>query len=83
LVDINNISYISSDGCVLMDDFNYPVCDKSIEALSLIEQKLLGHKIENDDPVYMSFLKPERLREVDRLALRFQKAMQRSSVSGS
>jgi hypothetical protein len=83
LVDINNISYISSDGCVLMDDFNYPVCDKSIEALSLIEQKLLGRRIEKTDPVYMSFLNPERLREIDRLTIRFQKSMQQSSISGN
>jgi hypothetical protein len=71
LVDINNISYISSDGCILMDDFNYPVCDKSIEALSLIELNLLGHKIEKNDPVYKSSLNPERLREVNRLAIQF------------
>ncbi|MCU0614982.1 MAG: hypothetical protein MUD09_07865 [Desulfobacterales bacterium] len=82
LVDINNISYMSSDGCVLMDDFNYPVCDKSVEALSLIELKLLGHKIEKNDPVYISLLNPERLREVDRLAGRFHQAMRRSALSG-
>jgi len=82
LVDINNISYMSSDGCVLMDDFNYPVCDKSVEALSLIELKLLGHKIEKNDPVYLSLLNPERLREVDRLAGRFHQAMRRSALSG-
>ncbi len=82
LVDINNISYMSSDGCVLMDDFNYPVCDKSVEALSLIELKLLGHKIEKNDPVYISLLNPERLREVDRLAGRFHQAMRRSTLSG-
>jgi hypothetical protein len=68
LVDINNISYISSDGCILMDDFNYPVCDKSIEALSLIELNLLGQKIEKNDPVYKNSLNPERLREVNRLS---------------
>jgi hypothetical protein len=79
LVDINNISYISSDGCVLMDDFNYPVCDKSIEALSLIEQKLLGHNIKKNDPVYVNFLNPERIREVDRLAKRFYLSMKKSS----
>jgi hypothetical protein len=71
LVDINNISYISSDGCILMDDFNYPVCDKSIEALSLIELNLLGHKIEKNDPVYKTSLNPERFREVNRLAFQF------------
>jgi hypothetical protein len=71
LVDINNISYISSDGCILMDDFNYPVCDKSIEALSLIELNLLGQKIEKNDPVYKTSMNPERLREVNRLAFQF------------
>jgi hypothetical protein len=82
LVDINNISYISDGSCVLMDDFNYPVCDKSIEALSLIEQNLLGRKIEKDDPVYMSFLKTERLQKVDRLANQFHQAMQKTTPSG-
>jgi hypothetical protein len=71
LVDINNISYLSSDGCILMDDFNYPVCDKSIEALSLMELNLLGRKIEKNDPVYKNFLNPERLREANRLAIEF------------
>jgi hypothetical protein len=71
LVDINNISYISSDGCILMDDFNYPVCDKSIEALSLIELNLLGKKIEKNDPVYKNSLNPERLREVNSLTIQF------------
>jgi hypothetical protein len=71
LVDINNISCISSDGCILMDDFNYPVCDKSIEALSLIELNLLGQKIEKNDPVYKTSMNPERLREVNRLAFQF------------
>ncbi len=75
LVDINNISYIASDGCVLMDDFNYPVCDKSIEALSLIEQKMLKRTIEKNDPVYRFFLDPDRLREVEKLAGRFHRSM--------
>jgi len=82
LVDINNISYMSSDGCVLVDDFNYPVCDKSIEALSLIEQKLMGNKIEENDPVYMNFLKPERLREVDSLARHFYQTIQKPEGNG-
>jgi hypothetical protein len=81
LVDINNITHISSDGCVLMDDFNYPVCDKSIEALSLMEQKLLRRKIKKNDPVYVHFLKPERLREVERLTRQFHRAMQKTTFS--
>lgn len=83
LVDINNISYLSPDGCILMDDFNYPVCDKSIEALSLIEQKLMGHKIEENDRVYMNVLKAERLREVDDLARLFHKSIHRPEAAGN
>ena len=82
LVDINNISYLSPDGCVLMDDFNYPVCDKSIEALWLIEQKLMGHNMEENDPVYMNFMKPERLREVDGLARLFYQNIKKPESTG-
>jgi hypothetical protein len=81
LVDINNISYLSSDGCILMDDFNYPVCDKSIEGLSLIELNLLGRKIEKNDPVYKNSLNPERLREVNSLAIQFHHAMKKTIFS--
>jgi hypothetical protein len=42
LVDINNISRVVFDANIRLDDKGYPVGDKSIEALSLIEEKLLG-----------------------------------------
>lgn len=71
LVDINNISYITSNGCVLVDEFNYPVCDKSIEVLMLIEQKMLKRSIKKNDPFYKDYLTPERLRQVEILAREF------------
>lgn len=77
LVDINNISCVSSDGCVLVDDFNYPVCDKSIEAMLLIERKLLKRNINENDPFYMVYLNPERLRQVEKLAREFHQTMQK------
>jgi hypothetical protein len=64
LVDINNISRVFFDSSVRLDDKGYPVCDKSIEALSLIEQKVLHRSIEIDDPVYKNFLDPLRMKDV-------------------
>ncbi len=73
LVDINNISPICAGQCPLVDDFDYPVCDKSIEALSLIESRILGRAIKRNDPVYENFMAAERLQEVDRLHSIFRK----------
>lgn len=64
LVDINNISRVAFDGEIRLDDKGYPVCDKSIEALSLIEQKILGRRIDLGEAVYRFFLDPERMRRV-------------------
>jgi hypothetical protein len=64
LVDINNISRVSFDSQITLDDRGYPVCDKSIEALSLLEKKLLGRADHEADPIYRVFLDPERMKEV-------------------
>ena len=65
LVDINNISHVSFDGRIALDDRGYPVCDKSVEALALLEQKLLGRRIEESEPTYRYFLDAGRKKEVD------------------
>jgi len=64
LVDINNISKIIFDSNIRVDDRGYPVCDKSIEALSLLERKLLGKSLEREDCIYRIFLDPERMDRV-------------------
>ncbi|MDY6950983.1 MAG: hypothetical protein SWE60_05690 [Thermodesulfobacteriota bacterium] len=64
LVDINNISHVSFDSVVSLDDRGYPVCDKSIEALSHLENKLVGRHRPEDDPIYKVFLDPERMKQV-------------------
>jgi hypothetical protein len=64
LVDINNISPVSMSPHIPLDDKGYPICDKSVQALALLEQKLLGRAPGRDDPVYRVFLDPERMREV-------------------
>ena len=64
LVDINNISRVVFDATVYLDEKGYPVGDKSIEALSLIEKKVIGKTIDRTDPVYGHFLNPTRRKQV-------------------
>jgi len=71
LVDINNISPVAFNDTILLDDKGYPVCDKSIEALSLIERKVLDRPIDFQDPFYRFFLDPERKRRVGLEEARF------------
>jgi len=64
LVDINNVSRVYFDSVVRVDDRGYPVCDKSIEALSLLEQKLLQKTPSSQDPIYKIFIDPGRMEDV-------------------
>ena len=75
LVDVNNISRVSLDATIQLDDRGYPVCDKSIEALSLLEQKLLGRFPQQEDHLYRTFLDPERMRAVRQRADEFHDSM--------
>jgi hypothetical protein len=60
LVDINNISGVSLDSSIHLDEKGYPVCDKSIEALSLIEEKIIGRPADMQADIYRWFLDPNR-----------------------
>ncbi|MFO7715584.1 hypothetical protein [Desulfosarcina sp.] len=62
LVDINNISGVSMDPSIHLDEKGYPVCDKSIEALALIEEKILGRPVDMKADIYKWFLDPNRRR---------------------
>ena len=64
LVDINNISRVSLGTSIDLDEKGYPVCDKSIEALSLIEEKILGRSIDMNEELYQRFLDPQRRKVV-------------------
>jgi len=79
LVDINNVSRVFFDGTIRVDDRGYPVCDKSIQALSLIERKLLARPLSKTDPVYDRFLDPGRKKEVQAKEKAFNLAMDPSS----
>ena len=60
LVDINNISPVYSDSTIPLDEKGYPACDKSVEALSLIENKIAGRPINMEEKIYKRFLTSQR-----------------------
>ncbi len=72
LVDINNISPVAFDASIRLDEKGYPVGDKSIEALSLIEAKLFKRPVDLNEPVYRHFLDPYRLEKVRAEERRFR-----------
>jgi len=82
LVDINNISRVTFDPMIHVDDRGYPVGDKSIEALFLLEQKLLGRPTPKGDLIYETFLDPARMKDVKAAEDAFNLSME-TLVSGS
>lgn len=77
LVDINNISPVVLEEAVPLDDKGYPVCDKSIEALALIEAKVLGRSIDPDESLYRFFLDPARKRRAEAAEAHFYRRRER------
>jgi hypothetical protein len=71
LVDINNVSRVSFGSDIRLDDKGYPVCDKSIEAISLLEEKLLDKSIDKTETLYKIFLDPLRMKDVSDLEEKF------------
>lgn len=71
LVDINNISPVSPEEPIFKDEHGYPVCDKSIEALALLEKKILGHPSPENDRFYEAFLRPARMQAVSEMVHAF------------
>jgi hypothetical protein len=75
LVDINNISRISFGPDIRLDEKGYPVCDKSIEALSILERHLMKKPLDMSKKIYRIFLDPQRMKEVKALEEKFHLAM--------
>ncbi|MBT8338697.1 MAG: hypothetical protein KJP07_01665, partial [Desulfatitalea sp.] len=72
LVDINNSTRISPGGKIALDDKGYPVGDKSIEALSLLEEKMVERPVDRTEWIYQTILSPERMANVRMLTDAFQ-----------
>ena len=81
LVDINNISRLRFDHQIHVDDKGYPVCDKSIEALALLEEHITGKVDLKHDPVYQHFFDPQRIDEVKLLEQAFNRALKKEANS--
>jgi len=75
LVDINNISEVSFGQDIKIDDKGYPVCDKSIEAISIMEQNLLERTIDRTEKLYKIFLDPQRMKNVKDLEDKFHQSI--------
>lgn len=73
LVDINNISRVSLDSSIPLDDRRYPVADKSVEALSMLEKNLARLPLDPRDEIYRVFLAPDRMEKVRLLEREFHR----------
>jgi hypothetical protein len=75
LVDINNVSELTFDTAIYIDDKGYPVSDKSVEALLRLEQNILGRPVDiKDNPLYRFFLDPMRIKRVKLIESAFLEA---------
>ncbi len=80
LVDINNISRFSFKAAIPLDDKNYPVSDKSIQALYNLETRVLGKDQAGNEKLYRFFLDPQRIQAVREVEIAFQ---QQTAQSGN
>ena len=76
LVDINNISRVSLGPDIILDDKDYPVCDKSIEAISILERHLMKKPLDMSEKIYRTFLDPQRMKDVKALEEKFHLAIE-------
>jgi len=82
LVDINNIVKVSMDDTILLDDKGYPSCDKSIEVLYILEEKVLKTQNLSGDPLYKHFLSAARKKRVNSLENKFFENLSELSSGG-
>jgi len=80
LVDINNVSRVQYKDDIFIDDKGYPVCDKSIEALALIDRHLCDGRNCTGHVLFERFLDPDRLRAVAALDEAFHHSLKKKST---
>ncbi|WP_139795803.1 hypothetical protein [Desulfocicer vacuolatum] len=71
LVDINNIIKVHYNEKIFLDDKKYPSCDKSVEVLAILEQKVMKNKFFLDGQLYRHFFSTERRQRVKELEEKF------------
>jgi len=80
LVDINNVSRVQYDDDIFIDDKGYPVCDKSIEALALIDRHLCDGRNCTGQVLFDMFLDPDRMHAVAALDEAFHRSLKKKRV---
>ena len=73
LVDINNISRVEFSETVAVDEKGYPVCDKSVEALSQLQKHMASLPIDPADRLYRIYLHPDRKSAVESVEREFHR----------
>ena len=74
VVDINNIATLPPNpGDIFLDEKGYPVFDKSMEALALIDQCLAGRNKVFNDAHCRVFFSPERKRRIREMEASFHR----------
>ena len=79
LVDINNVSRVNYDTRIYIDDRGYPVCDKSVEALALIDRHLCAGRNCAGQLLFRMFLDPGRMRAVAALDAAFHRSLRKKA----
>lgn len=65
LVDINNISEVSFSDHIYVDDFGYPIVDRSIEAIFCLDKFSMPDEYDRNCFLYQEFLSNRRCKKVD------------------
>ncbi len=78
LVDINNISRVDFSPRIAVDEKGYPVCDKSIQGLALLEEQLSG-QIDKKEKIYEVYTASKRVKDARKLERRFHLSLDTSS----
>jgi hypothetical protein len=80
LVDINNVSRVRYNDDIFIDDKGYPVCDKSVEALALIDRHLCDGRNCSGHFLFEMFLDPDRMRAVAALDAAFHRSLKKKTA---
>lgn len=75
LVDINNISKVSFSDPIYVDDFGYPIVDRSIEAISCLDKFSLPDEYNRDCFLYNKFLSNHRCKKVNAIEKEFDQKL--------
>lgn len=75
LVDINNISEVSFSDPIYVDNFGYPIVDRSIEAIFCLDKFCTPNEYDKNNFLYRKFLSDSRRKKVDAIEKEFDRKL--------